>query len=286
MTNTSSYSAVRGNRSRKLVWPVVRYLLLAIALLFFVFPIFWIVSTSLKTPEEFIHSPPIYFPREPHLRHYVRGLGVSGGFESLGDSLIISIGTTALTMAIAASAAYSMARFGTGGRNFSFWILSQRMIPPVVIVLPVFILYRYVGLIDTHMGLILLYTVFNLPLAIWLSRSYFLEVPVEVEESALIDGATHLQVIRHVTFPLAAAGLSAATVFVFIFSWTEFLFALIITRRNVLPVTKLIAQFFTGQASEWGVASAVSVVATIPIVVLGLLIRKHFVRGLTMGAIK
>lgn len=286
MRNASSYSAVREGRRRKLVWPIVRYLLLAIALLYFVFPIFWIVSTSLKTPEEFIHSPPIYFPQEPHMRHYERGMGISGGFESLVDSLIISIGTTALTMSIAVSAAYSMARFGTGGQNFSFWILSQRMIPPVVIILPIFILYRYVGLIDTHMGLILVYTVFNLPLAIWLSRSYFLEVPVEVEESALIDGASHFQVIRHVTFPLAAAGLSAATVFVFIFSWTEFLFALIITRRNVLPVTKLIAQFFTGQASEWGVASAVSVVATIPIVVLGLLIRKHFVRGLTMGAIK
>lgn len=286
MTSTSANSTRGQGRRRQWVWPTVRYMLLFCALLFFVFPIYWILSTSLKTPEEFIHSPPVYIPQEMHLRHYMRALDTYGGLQALRDSLIVSVGTTALTLAIGAAAAYSMARFDTGGRNFSFWVLSQRMIPPVVIILPVFILYRYVGLIDTYMGLILLYTVFNLPMAIWLSRSYIMEVPVEVEESALIDGASRFQVIRYVTFPLAAAGLSVATVFVFIFSWTEFLFALIITRRNVLPVTKLIAQFFTGQSNEWGTASALSVIATIPIIVLALLIRKHFVRGLTMGAIK
>lgn len=283
MANTSISIA---KKRQNLAWSITRYALLGLALLYFVFPIFWIVATSLKTPEEFIQAPPVYIPQDPHLRHYIRGLGVAGGFRALRDSLIISVGTTALTMTIGASAAYSMARYNTGGQNFAFWVLSQRMIPPIVIVLPIFILYRFVGLIDTYLGLILLYTVFNLPFAVWLSRSYIIEIPVEVEESAMIDGASHLQVIRHITFPLAAAGLSAATVFVFIFSWTEFLFALIITRHNVLPVTKLISQFFTGQSNEWGVASAVSVVATIPIILLGLLIRKHFVRGLTMGAIK
>lgn len=279
-------TSIGKSRGQTIALTIIRYVLLGIALIYFVFPIYWIVATSLKTPDEFIQSPPVYVPQEPHLRNYIRGIETKGGAQALRDSLIISIGTTALTMAIGASAAYSMARYETGGQNFAFWVLSQRMIPPVVIVLPVFILYRYVGLVDTYIGLILLYTVLNLPFAIWLARSYIIEVPVEVEESAMIDGASHFQVILYITFPLAAAGLSAATVFVFIFSWTEFLFALIITRHNVLPVTKLISQFFTGQSNEWGTASAVSVVATIPIIVLGLLIRKHFVRGLTMGAVK
>jgi len=286
MANMSTLSKIGNGLGQNLAWSVIRYILLFIALLYFVFPIYWILATSLKTPDEFIQSPPVYIPQEPHMRNYIRGLDTQGGLQALRDSLIISVGTTALTLAIGAASAYSMARYNTGGKNFAFWVLSQRMMPPVVIILPIFILYRYVGLIDTYMGLILLYTVLNLPFAIWLSRSYIIEVPIEVEESAMIDGASHFQVIRYITFPLAAAGLSVATVFVFIFSWTEFLFALIITRNNVLPVTKLIARFFTGQSNEWGTASAVSVVATIPIIVLGLLIRKHFVRGLTMGAVK
>jgi multiple sugar transport system permease protein len=117
-------------------------------------------------------------------------------------------------------------------------------------------------------------------------RSYIVEVPPEVEESALIDGASRVQVLRHVTLPLAAPGLVATTIFVFIFSWTELLFALVLTRTNVLPLTVLMSRFFGAQAYEWGLASAVAVIATLPVIVLGLLVRKHFVRGITMGAVK
>jgi multiple sugar transport system permease protein len=264
----------------------VRYLLIAIVVFFFVFPIFWIVATSFKTPEEFQHSPPIYLPSQPHLNSYVRGLTVNDGGRALRDSLIVSVGATLLTLGLGASTAYSMARFQTGGRQFSFWVLSQRMMPPVAAVLPIFILYRSFKLSDTYIGLILLYTVFNLPLCIWMLRSYVAEVPVEVEESALIDGASRWQVLRHITLPLAAPGLSATMVFVFIFSWTEFFFALVLTTSNVLTLPLLVSRFFGTQSYDWGVASAISVVATIPVVILGFLVRKHFVRGLTMGAIR
>ncbi|RMF76289.1 MAG: carbohydrate ABC transporter permease [Chloroflexi bacterium] len=271
-------------------WQIIksgfRYAILLIAFAFFAFPIFWIATTSLKLPEEYTTSPPIYIPQAPHLNHYTRGLGSQEGLRALRDSVIVSVGTTALTLSLGASAAYSMARFRTGGHHFSFWVLSQRMMPPIAIVLPVFLLYRQVQLIDTYVGLILLYTVFNLPLGIWMLRSYIIEVPVEVEESALVDGATRFQVLRHITVPLAAAGLSATMVFIFIFSWTEFLFALILTRTGVLTLPVLISRFFGTQSFEWGVAAALSVVATVPVVILGLLIRRHFVRGLTMGAVK
>jgi multiple sugar transport system permease protein len=179
-----------------------------------------------------------------------------------------------------------MARFDTGGKHFSFWILSQRMLPPVVAILPIFLLYRLIYLIDTHIGLILTYTVFFLPFCIWLLRSYFHELPAEVEESALIDGASRWQVLRHITLPLAAGGLIATTVFIFIASWTEFIFALILTRNSVLTLPVLVSRFFGVQSFEWGVASAVSVVATIPAIVLGLAVQRHFVRGITMGAVK
>ncbi len=274
-------------RAHRLLWSVIRSLLIALVLFFFLFPIFWIVSTSFKTPNEFLHSPPIYIPSEPHLNSYIRGLGAGGdGARALRDSLIVSVGATLLTLALGASTAYSMARFETGGRHFSFWVLSQRMMPPVAAVLPIFIVYRAFKLSDTYIGLILLYTVFNLPLCIWMLRSYIIEVPVEVEECALIDGASRLQVLRHITLPLAAPGLSATMVFVFIFSWTEFLFALVLTTNNVLTLPLLVSRFFGVQSYDLGVASAISVVATIPVVILGFLVRKHFVRGLTMGAVK
>jgi len=278
---------LRRRQVQKIIEEFIRYVLILLILSFFLFPMFWILSTSFKIPEEYIHSPPVYLPQQPHFNHYIRALGPTGdGAKALRDTIIISISATALTVFIGALAAYSMARFNTGGPNFSFWVLSQRMLPPVAAIVPLFLLYRLVHLIDTHVGLILTYTVFFLPFCIWLLRSYFIELPAEVEESALIDGASRWQVLRYITLPLAAGGLVATTVFIFIASWTEFIFALILTRTNVLTLPVLTSRFFGTQSYEWGVASAVSVVATVPVVILGLLVRRHFVRGITMGAVK
>lgn len=271
----------------KLLQLTIRYVLILIITAFFAFPLFWVVSTSFKIPEEYTSSPPVYFPQEPHFRHYQRAMGEAGdGTKALVDSLIISTSTTLITVVIGAAAAYSMARFDTGGTNLSFWILSQRIIPPVAIILPMFLLYRTLKLIDTHIGLVLLYVVFNLPLAIWMMRSYIADIPQEIEESAMIDGASRLQVLWRIVLPLAAPGISATTVFVFIFAWTEFIFALVLSRNAVLTLPVLVSRFFTTQSYEWGVASAVAVVATLPVVILGLLVRRHFVRGLTMGAVR
>jgi multiple sugar transport system permease protein len=264
----------------------VRYLLILLFLAFFIFPIFWIVSTSFKVPSEYFNSPPIYLPRQPHLNHYIRGLTVVGGLKALRDSIIISGSATLMTVIIGATVAYSMARFRTGGARLSRWFLAQRMMPPVVMILPIFLLLRTVRLIDTHVGLILLYTVFNLSLCVWMLRSYFIDIPAEIEESALVDGASRVQVLRHITLPLVAGGLSATTVFVFIFAWTEFLFALVLTRNRIVTLPVLVSRFFGVETVEWGVASALAVTATVPAVILGLLVRRHFVRGITMGAVK
>ena len=274
------------SQTRRIVEWLLRYLLVLLAVLFFLFPILWIVFTSFKLPEEYRSFPPIYLPHEPHLSHYIRGMTVVGGASALRDSLIVTISVTILTTSIGALVAYSMARFGAGGTKLSRWLLVQRMMPPVVLILPVFLLLSAAKLTDTHIGLILLYTVLNLPLCVWLLRSYIVEVPREIEESAMVDGASQLQVLRHVLLPLIAGGLSATTVFVFIFSWTEFLFALILTRDNVLTLPVLVSRFFGVETAEWGVASALAVVATVPAVILGLVVRKHFVRGMTMGAVK
>jgi multiple sugar transport system permease protein len=274
-------------RTRKFIGWTLRYAVIALVLIFFAFPVFWILSTSFKSAAEYSHSPPIYIPAAPHIDNYVRALGKGGeGTKALRDSLIIGISATLLTLLLGVPTAYSMARFETGGRNFSFWILSQRMMPPVAAVLPIFILYRTVKLLDTHLGLIVLYTVFALPLCIWMMRSYLQDVSVEIEESARMEGASQWQVWRHITLPLVAPGLSATMIFVFIFAWTEFLFALVLTRSSVLTLPVLVSRFFGTQSYEWGVASAVAVIATLPVVILSLFVQRHFVRGMTLGAVK
>ncbi len=275
------------HRAQTIAWYALRYLIILVAIVFFGFPLFWMVSTSFKVPEEYATYPPTYLPQEPHWGHYIRAFSDAGdALPALRDSAIVALGTTALTLMMGATTAYSMARFNTGGNNLSFWFLSQRILPPVATILPIFLLYRVVGLVDTYIGLILLHCLFNLPICIWMLRSYLVELPPEVEESALIDGATRLQSLRLITLPLIAPGLMATTVFVFLFSWTEFLFALILTRNNVLTLPVLMARFFGAQSYEWGLASAVGVIATLPIIIMGLLVRKHFVRGITMGAVK
>jgi multiple sugar transport system permease protein len=278
---------LKSRRNRRITWIGIRYLLIAVFLVYSLFPVFWIITTSLKTPNEIWHSPPIYLPGQPSLNHFIRALGPSGdGLRALRDSLIVTTCTTLLTLAIGASVAYSIARFETGGADFSFWVLSQRMLPPVVMILPIFLLYSTVKLVDTYMGLILLYTVFNLPLAIWMLRSYIIEIPVEVEECAMIDGAAQWQVLRYITLPLIAAGLSATTIFIWLFAWSEFIFALVLTRNSVLTLPVLVSRYFATQSQEWGAASATSLVAILPVIILGLLVQRHFVRGITMGAMK
>ncbi|MDQ3248304.1 MAG: carbohydrate ABC transporter permease, partial [Chloroflexota bacterium] len=180
---------------------------------------------------------------------------------------------------------YSLARFNTGGQNFAFWILSQRFLPPIAVIFPIFLLFRTVRLIDTYTGLILLYATFNLPFAVWMMRSYFHEVPIEIEESALVDGASRWRVLWSMTLPLSIPGLIATAVFTFIFSWNEFLFALVLTRTNVTTLPVAMTAFFGPEAAFWGQAGAMALIATLPVVILMLLTQRYLVRGLTLGAV-
>ncbi len=270
---------------------LLRYAVVLAALAFFLFPIAWVVGTAFKLPGEYMHRPPIWIPNEPTLLHF-RNVMASRGEAALRNSAIIAGSATLLSMLIGSLAAYSLARFQTGGRHFAFWLLSQRLMPPVVLVIPFFLLLRDVGQrwpevgIDTHPALIALYTLFNLPYVIWMMRSYFQGVPVEIEESAMVDGSSRWGVFWRLTLPLALPGLIATATFAFIFSWTEFLFAVVFTRTNAVTLPVAIAGFTGAQGSNWGQASALAVVATAPVFVLGLLVQRHFVRGLTLGAVR
>ncbi|MGI8476653.1 MAG: carbohydrate ABC transporter permease [Thermomicrobiales bacterium] len=278
-------------RRRRPLLSALRVAVLVVATLFFMFPVFWVAMTSLKTPGEYLHHPVVWIPGHPSLIHY-RLVMKSKGHVALPNSLIIASSATVLTLLVGTLAAYSLVRFNTGGKHFAFWILSQRMMPPVVLIVPFFLLLRDLGKIDPRIGLdtraslIALYTVFNLPFVIWMMRSYFEGVPAELEESAMVDGSTRLGVFLRITLPLSFPGLIATATFAFIFSWTEFLFAVVFTRTNAFTLPVAIAGFTGSQGSSWGQASALAVVATTPVFVLGLLVQRHFVRGLTLGAVR
>jgi multiple sugar transport system permease protein len=182
--------------------------------------------------------------------------------------------------------AYSIVRFHTGGENLAVWILSQRMLPPIAVVFPIFLLYAKVGWADTYHGLILLYTAFALPYVIWMMRGYLQEIPLELEESALVDGCSRWGVLRHVVVPVARSGLFATAVFAFIFSWNEFLFALVLTRTQVLTYPVQISQYFGSQSTFWAKISAMSVLGTLPVFFAVAAFQRYLVRGISLGAVK
>ena len=264
---------------------VGRYFIVGLALIFALFPIVWIIVTSFKLPSEILHSPPIWIPHELPVAHYI-GLQELGGYKSFKDSLIIASLSTGAVIIIGSLAAYSITRWKTGGKNFPFGLLTLRMLPPVAVVFPVFLFFRQLGLIDTYYAVILMHLVFNLPFTIWIMRGFFQEIPLEVEESARIDGCSEVGVLWRVVLPLSAPGLVVTAMFCFIFSWQEYPFALILTRRRVIPLSVFLPTCFGQQMIFWGEVGAVAVISMLPLFVLGILGRKYLVRGLTMGTIK
>lgn len=283
---------VRGRRVRP--GSVLRWVFILLYLGFLLLPLYWVAVTSIKPQEDLLVDPPVWWPSHPTGIHYSTGLNAFRGWDGLENSLIIAFSTTALAIVIGTAAAYSMARFRTGGKHLAFWFLSQRLMPPVAIIIPVFLLYaRYteewfgLSLVDTRIGLILLYTVFALPFTVWMMYAYFRQMPPELEEAALVDGCSRVQALWKIAAPLAAPGLVSAAAFAFILSWTEFLFALVLTRTHSITLPVALAGIITGfQGNQYGEASALTMVSLIPALILGVLIQRHLVRGLTLGAVQ
>ena len=282
---------VRGKRFRP--GSVLRFLYIGLFLAFLLFPIYWVILTSFKPTEEFQNIPPVFWTHHPTTLHYATAMNHLRGWLGLKNSLVVASITTVFSVLIGTSAAYSMARFRTGGRHLPFFILSQRFLPPIAVVIPIFLLYanelpRWLGLslYDTRAGLILLYTMFTLPFSIWMMYTYFRQMPVELEEAALVDGCSRWQTLWKIAWPLAAPGLVSAAAFAFIFSWTDFFFALLLTSTKATTLPVVISQFLSFQAAQFGESSALTVVSMIPALVLGLVVQRHLVRGLTLGAVQ
>lgn len=287
---------------------VLRYAAAILVVAIFMFPLLWWALTSIKPISAIFNKDKVvFFDFVPTLDNYrvvllgksraelaiesgnTFGVGGASTYDSrqtILDSVTIAVGSTLLTVFVGVLAAYALSRMTFRGRQGVLnWVLSQRFMPPIAIIVPVVFMFKFMALNDTRLGLILVHSVINLPIAVLLLKSFFDDVPKDVDEAALIDGATPFQTFRQIILPLVKGGIAATAVLCFIFSWTEFLLSLFLTNSiRTLPVK--ISTFVTSTGSEWGFISALGTSAIVPSFIFILLVQKQLVRGLTLGSLK
>jgi multiple sugar transport system permease protein len=256
-------------------------------LVVWVFPVAWGLLTSFKTERDVLAYPPEVIFAPTTANYHDVFFGGASIVPNLVSSLIVSGLTTALTMLFAIPAAYALARLDLPWKRATgFWVLATQMLPPVGLVIPYFLLLQRVGWTDTYQGLVLVYLTFALPFAIWLLVSYFEEIPREMEEAALLDRAGRLRALWHVILPQAKGGIAVTVIFVFLNSWNEFLFAVVLGGNNVRPVTVAMFNFISLEQTQWARLAAAAIAGMAPVIVLGLIAQRHIVKGLTVGAVK
>ena len=283
---------------------IVMHFLLTLFALFTITPIFWMLISSLKTPAEVFELPPkMYFKPTFHNYEVLLGLKVGEEFEGVKESdyrrvkskfpiyflntILISISSSLLAVGIGSLAAYGLARFSFKGRSSILTgILLTKVIPPIAILIPMYTIIRRLHLLDTRLSLIITYLTFNLPFVVWTMRSFFLELPLELEDSALIDGCSRLRALFRIILPLAAPGLVASMIFCVVLSWNEFLYAIVLTGDRARTLAPTIAGFLTDKAILWGRLFAGGSIVVLPVVLFAFIIHKKLASGLTFGAVK
>jgi len=265
---------------------VAQLVAIVVLAIFILVPIYWMVSTSIKTGNQTFAMPPV-FVFQPTFEHYREVFAEGVVTKGLRNSLIVASLSTLLALLLGTPAAYAMARFDFRGKaSLWFWIISNRFISPIVVALPFFLLARDLSLLDSHWVLILTYLTFNIPLVIWLCIDQFRAIPRDIDQAAMVDGANQWQALRTVVLPLAIPGLVVAAILCFVFSWNEFLFALVLTRAEAKTAPVEAANFMTGFGVRWGPMMATGTLIVLPVVIFAALVSRHLVRGLTMGAVK
>ena len=272
-------------QSRRLQSLVIGILAWAIAALIF-FPILWMVLTSLKTEIDAFATPP-QFIFTPTLENYLHINERSDYFAFAWNSVLISVSATLLCMLLAVPAAYSMAFFETRRtRGTLLWMLSTKMLPPVGVLVPIYLLAKQFGLLDSRLALIIIYTLINLPIVVWMVYTYFKDIPVDILEAARLDGATTWQEIVRVLLPIARGGLASTMLLSLILCWNEAFWSLNLTSSAAAPLTALVASYSSPEGLFWAKLSAVSTLACAPILIFGWISQKQLVRGLSFGAVK
>jgi multiple sugar transport system permease protein len=256
---------------------------------FVLFPLYMMIATSLKTDQQTFAWPPIWV-FIPTFKSYYNALFVFGGRSVdhyLLNSLLVTISSSALAVFLGAMAAYGLARFRfRGNRDIAFFILSTRFAPPVGFIVPLYLMVQRSGLLDTQLALIVVYTSMNLSLTTWVLRGFFLEIPIEIEEAALVDGYSRWEVFLRIALPLVQPGLAATAILTAIFSWNEFLLASILAPGDAATIPVYLSGFSASMNIDWGEYMAVGTMAVLPIVVFTLMLQRYLVRGLTFGAVR
>ncbi|AVK07474.1 MULTISPECIES: carbohydrate ABC transporter permease [Pseudomonas aeruginosa group] len=272
-------------QSRRLRNGLLGLLCWGIALLLF-FPIFWMLLTSFKTEIDAFATPP-QFIFQPTLENYLHINERSDYFAYAWNSLLISFSATLLCMLVAVPAAYSMAFFETRRtKRTLLWMLSTKMLPPVGVLMPIYLLAKQFGLLDSRLALIIVYTLINLPIVVWMVYTYFKDIPVDILEAARLDGAGTWQEIVRVLLPIARGGLASTLLLSLILCWNEAFWSLNLTSSAAAPLTALVASYSSPEGLFWAKLSAVSTLACAPILVFGWISQKQLVRGLSFGAVK
>lgn len=292
-TASTAIPSRKPQKRRRDAWSIGGWIFLAFLLIFSFVPMFWMFLTSIKTQFAALEYPPQWIPEAPTLNNYRRLLspGESFGRDFLRwllNSVWVSTATTVLGVLIAVPAAYAFSRFRFPGRGGLFYaVLVRNMFPAVVFLMPLFIVMRNLHLVNTHWSLILTYLTFGLPLSIWLLKGFYDNIPIELEQAARIDGASRFQAFLRIIMPLSAPGIIATAIYSFIVAWNEYVYAYtFLNSRDLLTSPVGLQQFFTEFVTDWPTLMAAAFTMSVPVVVLFLVLQKHFVRALTEGAVK
>jgi ABC-type glycerol-3-phosphate transport system permease component len=257
------------------------------ALAFALFPVYWIVLTAFRRRADIFSDPPSLLPGTlslDNLRTVWFGSATNAPvLPSLGTSLLVAGLSTVLATLLGVMAAYAMGRHKTGGRFLSMWILSQRFMPAIALVIPLFLIFRALGLFDTVFGLVLLYTTVNVPLAVWLMLGFVEGLPAELEEAALIDGASYPRTFLRVVLPLLKPGIAVTAIFVFIFSWNEYILAYQLAGDETATVTVYLPRLRSAIAQLYGEIAAASLLSVLPALLFAWVMQRYLVRGITLG---
>ena len=254
--------------------------------IFALIPLYWMVNTMLKPLGLIGTVPPTYFPFDVTFDPIIWVLTTERAVNAIINSLIIAGGTTILSVILGSLAGYAFSRFERQtdpGNHVSFWLLSTRMFPPIAIIIPMFFIFGWFGLRDSHLGLILLYLTFNLPLTTWLMRDFFNKIPFSFEEAAYVDGYSRFAAFRKVIFPLVQPGLVATALLAWVFAWNEFIFAWIIAGNNVSTYTTIIPTLFQSNQVQWNIIMAMGFVVSLPPALILIFFRDRIVEGMTLG---
>lgn len=294
-TVATSATTPRRRRGRS-IGRVLTYLVLLTWAFVCLFPIYWTFSTSIKDQVAVLRGPQ-YIPWTQFEPSSIGWDAVLAGdnreifFRNARNSLVVALSSAGLSVALGSLAGYGLTRFSYKfgpwrNRDISFWFLSQLILPPVAVAMPILILYNELNLLDTRIGLVLLYTVINLPIVIWIMRDQFASIPIELEQAALVDGASLFGAFARIVVPIAAPGMVAAFILSMILAWNEYFFATVLAASHAVTLPWMVAAQVSSQGAKWWAMAAVASAAILPLTLVGIFLERYIVRGLTAGAVK